>query len=86
MAEPNHAWNAVKIDGKWQLIDTTWGSGYVSDGAYVKQFRETFFLPSPEQLAFSHFPQDAAWQLRSERSLSKTEFESLPEITQQSEI
>ena len=80
MAEPNHAWNAVKLDSKWQLIDTTWGSGYVSDGAYVKRFSETFFLPSPEQLAFSHFPQDAAWQLRSERSLSKTEFESLPEI------
>lgn len=80
MAEPNHDWNAVKIDGKWQLIDATWGSGYVSDGASVKKFSETFFLPSPEQLAFTHLPQDANWQLRSERPLSKSEFESLPEI------
>ena len=77
---PNHAWNAVKLEGKWQLIDTTWGSGYVADGAPVKKFSETFFLPSPEQLVFSHHPQEAAWQLRSERLLSKTEFESLPEI------
>ncbi len=80
MAEPNHDWNAVKIDGKWQLVDATWGSAYVSDGAAVKRFSETFFLPPPEQLAFSHLPQDAAWQLRSEHVLSKAEFESLPEI------
>lgn len=24
---PRHAWNAVKIDGKWQLVDATWGAG-----------------------------------------------------------
>ncbi len=80
MTEPNHAWNAVKIDGKWQLLDTAWGGGYVNDGASVKSFSESFFLPSPEQFAFSHLPQDAAWQLLSERSLTKTEFDSLPEI------
>ncbi|MDZ4858469.1 MAG: transglutaminase domain-containing protein [Candidatus Hydrogenedentes bacterium] len=80
IATPNHAWNAVKLEGKWQLIDSTWGSGYVEAGASVKKFSETFFLPSPEKLVFSHHPQDAAWQLRSERLLTKTEFESLPEI------
>lgn len=25
----NHAWNAVQIDGEWELIDATWGSGYI---------------------------------------------------------
>jgi len=24
-AEQNHAWNAVKINGEWCLVDTTWG-------------------------------------------------------------
>lgn len=80
MVAPNHAWNAVKLDGKWQLIDTTWGSSYVEDGASVKKFNETFFLPSPEQFVFSHHPEDSAWQLRSEQLLTKREFESLPEI------
>ena len=26
--QTNHAWNAVKINGAWKLIDVTWGSGY----------------------------------------------------------
>jgi hypothetical protein len=25
----DHAWSAVNIDGKWQLLDLTWGAGYV---------------------------------------------------------
>ncbi len=25
----DHAWNAVNIEGKWQLLDLTWGAGYV---------------------------------------------------------
>lgn len=24
-----HAWNVVEIDGEWQLIDVTWGTGYI---------------------------------------------------------
>lgn len=24
---PRHGWNAVRIDGKWQLVDATWGAG-----------------------------------------------------------
>ena len=23
-----HAWNSIKLNGKWILIDTTWGSSY----------------------------------------------------------
>ncbi len=26
---PRHAWSAVKVDGKWQLADPTWGAGYL---------------------------------------------------------
>ena len=25
LKEPNHAWNAVKLYDKWELIDSTWG-------------------------------------------------------------
>lgn len=24
---PRHAWNAVRIDGNWELVDATWGAG-----------------------------------------------------------
>ena len=29
--EPNHAWNAVEINGKWCLIDTTWDANKTSE-------------------------------------------------------
>lgn len=65
--EPNHAWNAVLINGKWWLADPTWGAGYViSEGgaeAYERAFQEFYFLPEPEYLVFSHFPEDRSWQL-----------------------
>ncbi len=26
---PRHEWNAVRISGNWQLVDVTWGAGYL---------------------------------------------------------
>jgi hypothetical protein len=78
--KPNHAWNAVRIDGRWYLIDSTWGAGYVKDGHYQKALSEVFFLIPPEQLMFSHFPSEAKWQLQSTPMISKSEFDSLPQL------
>jgi len=80
LSAPNHAWNAVKINGKWRLIDSTWGAGYVRDGGYKKVFSEIFFLASPEQLMFSHFPEKENWQFQSTPHLKKAEFEALPTL------
>jgi hypothetical protein len=77
---PNHTWNAIKIDGQWRLIDTTWGAGYVRNGKYVKVLTETFFLPTPEQMIFTHLPVDDAWQLQSTPHLSKAQFEAMPAV------
>lgn len=76
---PNHAWNAVRIDGRWRLIDSTWGAGYVRDGQFVKQFDDFFFLPSPEALAFTHLPEDPRWALVA-APLSLREFEAQPRV------
>lgn len=78
--QPNHAWNAVRIDGQWRLIDSTWGAGFVREGKYQKVLSERFFLVPPEQLVFSHFPQEERWQLQSTPHLSKQEFEALPPL------
>ncbi|MCX6678807.1 MAG: hypothetical protein NTX42_00365 [Methanothrix sp.] len=73
----NHAWNAVKINGSWYLMDSTWGAGYVSgEGKYVRRFNDHFFMTPPNQFIFDHFPEDAQWQLL-DKPVSKQEFENL---------
>ena len=73
----NHAWNAVKINGSWYLIDSTWGAGYVSgDKKYVRKFDDHFFMTPPSQFIYDHFPLDTQWQLVDE-PVSKQEFENL---------
>ena len=33
----SHAWNAIKIEGDWYLVDSTWGSGHSdSNNNYVR--------------------------------------------------
>lgn len=58
-----HAWNAVKIDGAWQLLDVTWGSGYILNRKYVKHLTSEFFLVQPDIFIRKHLPLDPAWQL-----------------------
>ncbi|MCM8595563.1 transglutaminase domain-containing protein [Accumulibacter sp.] len=78
--EPNHDWNAVRIDGHWYLVDATWGSGHLDDlGRSVSRFSEFYFLVPPEQLIYSHLPVDAAWQLL-DPPLERSEFARLPHV------
>ena len=59
-----HAWNAVKIDGAWELLDCTWGAGTVNEKMkYVPRFRPAYFMTPPESLSYNHFPKEAKWQL-----------------------
>lgn len=59
----NHAWNGVKIDGAWQIIDSTWGAGSVDgSGKFVKKLQLFHFLTPPALAAFTHHPEDAALQ------------------------
>ena len=45
--ESNHEWNAVEINGKWCLIDTTWAAGGTS---------EYYLCTPPECFVRDHFP------------------------------
>lgn len=60
-----HAWNAVKVDGKWYLFDATWGSGSVNQGQFVKRLDNQYYKVIPEKLAKSHYPFDYLWQFSS---------------------
>ncbi|GEM_PF-3951643 len=54
-----HAWNAVRIDGRWGLVDTTMGAKADKSGIAV----DDYFLPDPGVVATDHVPDDARWAL-----------------------
>jgi hypothetical protein len=61
---PNHAWNAVKINFKWYLLDATWGAGHLNEQLkFTRRFNDHYFLTDPEQLIYDHLPEDEQWQL-----------------------
>lgn len=77
----NHAWNAVKVDSTWQLVDATWAAGYEINNQWKKHFTEYYFFPNPTELLRSHLPESAAWQLVQNR-ISKADFSNQPVIGQ----
>jgi hypothetical protein len=67
----------VRIDGRWRLIDATWGTGYLDERLrFFRDFQEHYFLTAPETFVFDHFPVDPRWQLVA-RPLSIAEFADL---------
>lgn len=59
----NHVWNAVKVEDRWFLVDVTWDSGYMEGKKFIQRFSQSYFLRSPAEMIFTHFPKDPKWQL-----------------------
>jgi transglutaminase/protease-like cytokinesis protein 3 len=81
-AEVNHAWNAVKLDNFWYLVDATWGAGTVNGNQFSRKFNPFFFAPQPNQFVYSHLAEIPEWQLLSQPH-TKEEFESWAELKPQ---
>lgn len=73
----NHAWNVYQANGRWHLMDATWGAGSVSNYRFAQSFSPFWFDTAPTKFIFSHLPEDSAWQLLPQ-ALSWTEFDHLP--------
>ncbi len=56
MEEADHAWNAVLIDGSWELLDVTWAADARGD---------QYFCTPPREFIKEHLPTDPMWQLLS---------------------
>ncbi|XP_060080182.1 lim and transglutaminase domain protein ltd-1-like [Ylistrum balloti] len=70
-------WNAVLIDNVWRHVNAYWGACAVmgdDDEATTFHLDETFFIPDPENLAYTHFPDEPKWQLL-DRQMSMKDFE-----------
>jgi hypothetical protein len=74
-----HAWNAVMIDGKWRLLDVSWGTPTpeTASASGARSEPEMFyFLAQPERLITTHYPDSPRWQLLP-RTLTRAEHEQL---------
>ncbi len=76
----NHAWNGVKINGTWYLLDSTWGAGYINNNQFVKHFNPYYFATPPSQFIYDHLPIVPHWQLLSQ-PYSREQFENLPDVS-----
>ena len=75
--EENHAWNAVKINKKWYLVDATWGAGHANGNRWVAEFNDFYFFTNPDDLKLTHYPTENEWFL-TENKPSKNEFYQKP--------
>ncbi|XP_069118302.1 lim and transglutaminase domain protein ltd-1-like isoform X2 [Argopecten irradians] len=72
-------WNAVLVNNVWRHVNAYWGACAVTadsddDESTIFHLDETFFIPDPETLAYTHFPDEPKWQLL-EQTMSMKDFE-----------
>ncbi|KAG9292347.1 hypothetical protein G9A89_015217 [Geosiphon pyriformis] len=72
-----HAWNAVRVDSEYLLIDCTWGAGTVSNMKFNRGFNDFYFLVSPLRLIYTHFPENKQHQYITP-TITNAEFNELP--------
>ena len=76
-----HAWNAVKVDdGRWMLVDATWGAGHVDNNRFTRKLTEYWFDPAPEIYIFTHLPREEKWQLLG-KPVTRDEFLRIPPLS-----
>ncbi len=74
---PDHIWNAVKIDGRWDFVDVTWAAGAIHSGTgkFVADFSHAYFAPEPGLFFTNHFPVEEKWR---PNGLQASEYANLP--------
>ncbi len=77
--DENHAWNVVRINDRWWLIDVTWDAGHVEGGRFVREYSSQYLFANPSSLVYSHFPTEPRWQ-NLDRPVSSERFLSLPDL------
>lgn len=73
----DHAWNAVKVNGNWKLVEPTWASGVVDPAkrVFTPKFNDGYFFTPPDVFVYTHFPDNKKWLLG---EFTEQEFASYP--------
>ncbi|XP_040204669.1 kyphoscoliosis peptidase-like isoform X3 [Rana temporaria] len=63
--DSDHAWNMVYLEGRWHLLDSTWGAGTVNMkiNKFNFSYNEFYFLTHPALFIEDHFPELGECQL-----------------------
>ncbi|GAB7257054.1 transglutaminase domain-containing protein [Polaribacter sp. OB-PA-B3] len=77
VSETNHAWNAVKLNDKWIILDPTWAAGYLMNGKWTRKFNPYFYDIPKDKFFKTHLPEESIWVLRLGR-ITKKEFYNQP--------
>jgi hypothetical protein len=74
LKKTDHAWNAVKLYGRWYLVDVTWATSKynVVTHKFEKNFDAHYFICPPEDFILDHFPKESTWQLLKDKMSAKT--------------
>ncbi len=75
----NHAWNVVKIDNKWVVMDATWAAGAVINGRWQQSFNGYYYDIPRESYFKTHYPEDDRWKFG--KKITKKEFYNQPIYT-----
>lgn len=76
----SHAWNAIRVNEKWYIIDVTWDSqnAYENKTFVRKFFRTSYLFLEPKYAVYDHLPDKELYQFL-DNPISKSKFNSLPE-------
>ncbi|KAK9680547.1 hypothetical protein K7432_015903, partial [Basidiobolus ranarum] len=77
----NHAWNVVRINGVYRMIDSTWGAGHLNNGSYHKKFSPFYFLTLPTLFICNHFPLESPHLQFITPHAKEEEFRQLPFVS-----
>ncbi|XP_069831780.1 kyphoscoliosis peptidase-like [Dendropsophus ebraccatus] len=74
--DSNHAWNMVYLEGRWHLLDSTWGAGHTGTNLnkFTFKYNEYYFLTHPALFIGDHYPDETKHQLL-EPKMSREQFE-----------
>jgi hypothetical protein len=53
----NHAWNAVKVNGHWQLMDATWAAGAIEGRKFKRDYTAAWYDMDPQLFILHHLPE-----------------------------
>lgn len=70
-----HAWNAVKVNDKWKLIEVCWDAGSSNkNDKWEAKYSTNYFLSDELIFLTTHIPEDSKWQLL-EKPLTLKEYQ-----------